>query len=450
MIEKCGVMGLYAFDPKWKMSRFIYYGLLALQHRGQETCGAVTSNGQRLFHHKSANLVDRTFTEAIIGNLQGWMGIGHTSPYAEKNEEKIQPVIASNPVKLALCYNGMVLNYRELIEESGLKAETDAQAMAELLSRELSKSDPLEAVASLSERLKGPYSFVALTEDGKMIAARDSSGLKPLVVGSFGFDYGVVASESCAIDVIGADYKADVKPGEAYLFTTYSIERKQFAKPSPKYCAFEFVYLARPDSIINEREIYQIRMEIGKVLAKNSPVGGADVVIGVPETAIPFGMAYANVTKTNLELGFVQTGRRIRSAIKPTQFERLVGVQLKLNPVRAAIRGKNVVLIDDSVVRGNTTKNVVNMMRNRIGAKEIHVRIGSPRLIAQCPFGVEVPPKDELIAAHLSDEEVSKVVGADSFHWLSLDGLVKAVGLSRESLCVGCFTGKYPSFGEEA
>lgn len=445
MYERCGVVGIHSFDETWKMSRFVYYGLLALQHRGQETCGEAIYGGS-ISTHKAPGFVDQVFTGDVIGRLPGWTGIGHVSPNPIKEESLIQPVFVKKPRQLALCYNGLVLNYKDLITEENLTAKNDAQTFAGLLSRELSSSDPLEAVATMMEKIRGPFSFVALTDDGNMIVGRDPSGLKPLVIGSFGFDYGAVASESCVLDVIGADYKSDVNPGEAYLFTPYHIERKQIKKSKPRYCAFEYVYFARPDSIINEISVYGVRMNIGKKLAEESPVNDSDVVLGVPATAIPFAMAYSNETKTPIGMGFVKTGRRIRSAIKPTQFERLVGVQLKLNPIRPSITGKRIAVIDDSVVRGTTTKNTVNLIRNRIGAKEVHVMIGSPRLIEPCPFGVEVPPKDELIAAHLDEDEVSKVVGADSFHWLSLEGLVDSIGIPKENLCLGCFTGECPRY----
>ena len=435
-----GIIGIYAFDELWKISRFVYYGLLALQHRGQETCGIATLDREGLHSYTSSGVADRVFNEETLTNLPGWAGIGHVSPQLP-SEGELQPVVVADPVKLAFCFNGKLLNADVLAKELGIIEASEAEVFAKLLSRLLTRLDPMEAAAAAMEKALGAYSFVALTERGEMIAARDPSGLKPLVIGSFGFDYGVVASESSAIDVVGAEFKADVEPGEAYVFTPYSIERRRLFKPKPRYCAFEYVYFARPDSIINERSIYEVRIKIGERLAKEHPVE-ADVVIGVPETAIPFAMAYSNVTKVPIAMGFVRTGPHVRSAIKPTQFERLVGVQLKLNPIRSAIKGKRIVLIDDSVVRGNTTKNTVTLMRNKLGVKEVHVRIGSPRLIAQCPFGVEVPSRDELIAAHLNDEEVAAVVGADSFHWLSLEGLIEAIGVCKENLCLGCFTGE--------
>ena len=436
-----GVIGIYAFDELWRVARFIYYGLLALQHRGQESCGIATFDGRGLHRHAAEGVVDRVFDEGLLASLQGWAGVGYVSP--QPGQAGLQLAVAEGPVKLTLCLNGKLLNAEQLAKELKTLNAGEVKVFAELLSRLLAKLSPMEAAEEAMRRALGPYSFIALTERGEMIAARDPSGLKPLVIGSFGFDYGVVASESSAIDVVGAELKADVEPGEAYVFTPYSIERRRLFKPKPRFCAFEYVYLARPDSIINDRSIYEVRTRIGEALASEHPVE-ADVVIGVPETAIPFAMSYSNATKIPLAMGFVRTGPHVRSAIKPTQFERLVGVQLKLNPIRSAIRGRRLVLIDDSVVRGNTTKNTVAVMRNRLGVKEVHVRIGSPRLIAQCPFGMEVPPKDELIAAHLTDEEVAAVVGADSFHWLSLKGLLEAVGDCEERLCLGCFTEAYP------
>ncbi|MEM1538397.1 MAG: amidophosphoribosyltransferase [Candidatus Nezhaarchaeales archaeon] len=441
-----GVIGLYAFDELWRMSRFTYYGLLALQHRGQESAGISTYGKNLISTRKAAGTVDKAFSEADISSLEGWASIGYVSAEPLNGPEPVQPVTVNSPIRLTLCYDGRVLN---LAGELKGRREDEASLVATMLSRELSRCNPLEAVEEVMERLIGVYSLIALTERGEMIAFRDPLGVKPMVIGSFGFDYGVIASESCAIDVVGAEFKADVKPGEAYVFTPYSIDRRQILPARPRYCSYEYVYLARPDSIVNERSIYDVRRRIGRMLAEECPVD-ADVVIGVPETAIPFAMAYSNATGIPIEMGFMRTGPHVRSAIKPTQFERLVGVQLKLNAIRSAISGKRVILIDDSVVRGNTTKNVVSTMRNRLGVKEVHVRIGSPRIIEQCPFGVEVPPKDELIAAHLTDEEVASVVGADSFHWLSIDALIKALGCSKDQLCLGCFTGEYPEIVKEA
>ncbi|MHC1586057.1 MAG: amidophosphoribosyltransferase [Candidatus Hecatellaceae archaeon] len=448
-----GIVGIYGFSNLWRMARFVYYALLALQHRGQETCGIVTYNGDgELYDYKASGLVDQVFSQPeSLDRLKGWVGIGCVTTIPEKDPARIQPALVEGPVKTALCFDGKILNVKRLLEKvKPLEPRSEAELLALLLAQKLDSGlHPIEAASQLMGEVRGVYSLIALTERGEMVAARDPLGVKPLAIGSFGFDYGVIASESCAIDVIGADFKSDVQPGEIYYFDAYSIERKQAVKPQPKYCAFEHVYLARPDSIVNELPVYDARIRIGELLAEEHPAKGADIVLGVPETAIPFAIAYAQKARLPFGLGFVQTGRRIRSAIKPTQFERLVGVQLKLNPIKAAIAGRKIVLVDDSVVRGTTTKNTVNLMRNKMGAKEVHVRVGSPRIVAQCPYGTEVPPRDELIAACLTTAEVSRVVGADSFHWLSVKGLVKALGIPRSKLCLGCFTGKYPLLEEE-
>jgi amidophosphoribosyltransferase len=247
----------------------------------------------------------------------------------------------------------------------------------------------------------------------------------------------VVSSESSALDVIGAEYSRDIKPGEVVVIDQFYIESIEHGPAPEAHCAFEFVYFSRPDSHVFGTSVHSIRKLIGETLEPHS----ADVVIGVPETAIPFAMAYANKNGIPVDLGFVRTGRPTRTAIKPTQLERMIGVQLKLNPVRNAVAGKRVVLIDDSVVRGTTMRNTVSLLRRR-GAKEVHVRIASPKLVAPCPYGVEVPTKDELIAADNTEEEIARIIGADSFSYLKVDQLKALIGLP---VCTGCMTGDYPT-----
>ena len=434
-----GIIGIFAFDELWKVSRFVYYGLLALQHRGQETTGIAIGDGRTLRIHHGKGFVDQVYNEAILDDLTGWYGIG----YVGASPDDFQPALVKHDdTRIALVLSGKLFNINKLAKKFEIKKwENQADFLAKAILIEFEKrKDFKEATAEVMKALHGGFSFIAINNMGEMIAARGALGVKPLVVGSFGFDYGVFASESCAIDVIGADLKADVNPGELYYLNQYTVEREQVLNPSPKYCAYEYVYLARPDSRINGVWIHDVRKKIGEFLAENFDID-ADVVTGIPDTAIPFALAFSNRTRIPVELGFVATGRKTRTAIKPTQFERLVGVQLKLNPIKPVFRGKKVIIIDDSVVRGTTTKNTVTLLRNRIGAKEIHVLIGSPRIVAQCPYGIEVPSKDELIAAHLTEEEVAKVVGADSFHWLSIEDFIRAVGIPREHLCLKCFGG---------
>jgi amidophosphoribosyltransferase len=268
-----GIVGIYAFDSLWRMARFTYYSLLALQHRGQESAGIVTCHEGGLSEYRGRSTVDRVFAEEKLTATRGWMSIGCVDAEV-RPEDSLQPVIVSKPLKMAFCMDGKAVNWRELASREGVASESDVFAIATLLSKYVEKRGPLEGAVRLLEDLKGGYCFVALTERGEMIAARSPSGLKPLVIGSFGFDYGVVASESCAIDVIGADYKADVFPGEVYLFTPYSIEKARAQGNDVTHCSFEYVYLARPDSYVNDVSVYEARIRIGEALAEEYPGRG--------------------------------------------------------------------------------------------------------------------------------------------------------------------------------
>jgi len=421
-----GLIGIFAFDELWSIARFIYYGLMGLQHRGQESAGITTVKDGRFYTRVCKGLVEEAFKEDALKRLLGHIGCGGVS----MDPTVSQPIIVENGGKsLALTFSGGLL-------EGGLKDFGLA------LLKELSKSDPEQAALTVMEHFKGGYSFLALTNDGRIVAGRDPMGVKPLCVGGLGFDLAVFASESSALDVVGADLSREVEPGEVMSVEMFSIKRASMGRGRHAHCSFEYVYYARPDSVMNGIHVYEVRRRIGLLLARESPVE-ADVVIGVPETAIPFAMAYSQATGIPVEMGFMRTGRSVRTAIKPTQFERLVGVQLKLNPIRAAVKGKRVVLIDDSVVRGTTLRNTVYLLRKR-GAKEVHVRIGSPAIVARCPYGTAVPPEDELIGRALKPDEIAQVIGADSFSYLSVDGLTEAIGLPKDRLCLGCFTGEYP------
>ncbi|MDI6884214.1 MAG: amidophosphoribosyltransferase [Hadesarchaea archaeon] len=435
-----GVLGLYMFDERWKIATFGRYGLLALQHRGQETAGLVTLKDD-FCQCLGRGWVDDVITQAKIKELEGHLCVGQVSPYAEG---KIQPLILEKPKKVAFALDGKITSIEGYDWNENLSYEEN---LLNALASELRKvEDTLEGVKSFFSKCKGGYSFVVLTQDRRMIAGRDPRGIKPLVLAKIGFDGSIVASETCATDTIGERMPVspaeNIEPGEIRIFTPWTAYSERMANAEKFHCGFEYVYLARPDSYINNAPIYKIRREIGRKLVEESPAD-ADIIVGVPETAIPFAMCYSNVSGIPIEKGFEQTGRRVRSAIKPTQLERLKGVQLKLNVISEAVRGKRLVLIDDSVVRGNTLANIVYLMKEK-GAKEIHVRIGSPHIIAPCPYGTEVPPADELIGKHLSEEKIAEVVGADSFHYLSLEGLVDAIGLPKRNLCLACFTGEHP------
>lgn len=397
-----GIVGILAFDEIWDVSKFIFYSLIALQHRGYLKSGIAILNEGKI-NSKSDNVPPEDLS---IEELNGWAGIGYTGTRHE------YPVVLDNG---AIVVDGIVKDHNIL--------------------REIIR-DPEKSI----ENVKEVMAFIALTKDGQIIAYRDEFGLKPLTLGGFGFDLAIVASEPTSMYVIGADYKREVNPGELVIIDKYYIENKQIKKPRKAYCTIEYIYQSRIDSKINELEIYDLRVRIGEQLAIERPID-ADTVIGVPETALPFAIGYSRRTKIPLDLGFTRTGSPIRTMLASDDFVKLVGIQLKLNPIKSAVKGKRIVLIDDSMVTGTTLKNTIFNLR-KLGAKEIHVLIGSPKLISQCPYGIEVPEEKELISANLNESEIARVLGANSIYWLSLEGLFKAIG--HKNLCLGCMTRKYP------
>ncbi|MBC7112500.1 MAG: amidophosphoribosyltransferase [Candidatus Methanomethyliales bacterium] len=427
-----GILGIYLFDERWDVYNFGVFGLMALQHRGQETVGLEVV-GKSRGKVEGEGLVDQVLAN---NKAAGHICLGAVSPYPASNGE-IQPIKLSENVSVAI--DGKILKIEGYQWDSMLSYEGNL--------RRAFKGESVEDLKEFFSRCRGGFSYIALNGKPEMVAGRGDLGVKPLVLGKMGFEGGIVASESCVMDIIGERVPIspaeNIEPGETRIFTPLSAHAERLRNCNKRaHCSFEYVYLARPDSYINEIPVYRVRRRIGEILAEEGSVE-ADVVIGVPETAIPFAMAYSNSTGIPVEKGFELTGRRVRSAMKPNQIERLKGVQLKLNVISEAVRGKRVILIDDSVVRGNTLANIVYLMKEK-GAKEIHVRIGSPHIVSHCPFGVEVPPEDELIGRHLPEDKIAEVVGADSFRYLSIEGFVEATGLKFEDLCLGCFDGNYP------
>lgn len=423
-----GIICVYPFGlerENWNIARFIYYGLLALQHRGSEVSSIVTFDKEfKVISGKGS--VNEVFNEENMKSLSGFIGAGLVSSY-----ENDAPIVITSPKQLVLLYDGMPDLDKDRREAW--------RALAEILSDEIHRvKNSLDAAFKVLNDVDGSYSFIMLTEDQEVIIARDKHGVKPLEIGSLGFDLGSVASETSALDVLGMEHVSTVKPGEIIRFDPYSIERREIIhKKETHYCSFEYLYLARPDSIINGISVYKVRERIGEILAEEKPIK-ADIVIGIPETAIPFSIGYSKVSKINVGLGFITTGHRVRTALKPTLLERLIGIQLKLNPIKDAIEGKDVILIDDSVVRGTTLRNTVWNLKRK-GANKIHVLIGSPPLCSSCPYGENIPPPDELIARYLSEEEIAEIIGADTFHFLTLEGLIKSIGLSSNMLCLSCW-----------
>lgn len=433
-----GILGIYLFDDKWNVGNFGVYGLMALQHRGQETAGLEIIGKSR------KRISGEGLVEDVLGRTgaEGHICIGAVSPYPAEAKEDIQPFPLSEGVSVVL--DGRITGIEGYSWNGSLSYEGNLRRAFAMFA---GNSDEIEVIREFFDSCRGGFAYIAVNDKREMIAGRCRLGVKPLVLGKFGFEGGIVASESCVMDVIGERVPIspaeNIDAGNAMFFTPFSARLVKGDGPCNRaYCSFEYVYLARPDSYVNDIPIYRVRKNIGRILSEESKVD-ADVVIGVPETAIPFAMAYSNETGIPVEKGFELTGRRVRSALRPDQFERLKGVQLKLNVIGEVVRGKRIVLIDDSVVRGNTLANIVYLMKEK-GAKEIHVRIGSPHIISHCPFGVEVPPEDELIGRHLSEEKIAEVIGADSFKYLSIDGLVEAIGLRRDELCLGCFNSVYP------
>ncbi|MBU7014187.1 MAG: amidophosphoribosyltransferase [Theionarchaea archaeon] len=391
-----GILGIYAFEEIWNVSRFLYYGLVAIQTRGEEVSTLAVGNDSAVAKGTADNL--------DVSPLKGYCGVAGAFT---RNEGYYFD-------------DGITVVYDGSIDVSRLVTQIKSGKEVE------------DCLADLD----GAYALLLL-KDNVMYAARDPYGIRPLCIGGIGFDMAVISSESSALDVIGAEYSRDIKPGEVVVVDQFYIDSLENKAKQKAVCAFEFVYFSRPDSQVFGKSVHTVRKLIGETLEPHD----ADAVIGVPETAIPFAMAYASKNGIPVDLGFVRTGRPTRTAIKPTQLERMIGVQLKLNPVRTAVAGKRVVLIDDSVVRGTTLRNTVSLLRRR-GAKEVHVRIASPKLIAPCPYGVEVPTKDELIAVDNTEEEISRIVGADSFSYLKVEQLTSLIGMP---VCTGCMTGEYPT-----
>lgn len=421
-----GILGIYLFDERWDVFNFGVYGLLALQHRGQEYAGLEVFGKLKRNKVAGFGLVENVLVNKVSGNVC----IGVVTPSVEDT----QPIELDDNTSLVI--DGKITKIEGYRWDYGLSYNENL--------RRAFKGDCLEEFFS---KCKGGFSYIAINNELKMVAGRGGLGIKPLSLGKMGFEGGIVASETCVMDIIGERVPIspaeNIEPGNMMIFTPLSAYMTQCEICKEKaYCSFEYVYLARPDSYINDIPIYRVRRRIGEILAEEGMID-ADVVIGVPETAIPFAMAFSNITGIPVEKGFEITGKRIRSALRPNQIERLKGIQLKLNVISEVVRGKKVILIDDSVVRGNTLANIVYLMKEK-GAKEIHVRIGSPAIVSHCPFGVEVPPEDELIGRYLSDEKIAEVIGADSFKYLSIEGLIEAIGLKEEELCLGCFNGSYP------
>jgi amidophosphoribosyltransferase len=441
--EECGLFGVWA--PGEDVSRLTYFGLFAQQHRGQESAGMAVSDGQNLLVYKELGLVSQVFDEATLGTLQGDLGIGHTrySTTGSTTWENAQPAFKTDGKRsLALGHNGNLVNTLELAERSGgaAAATTDSDLVAGILAARL-EAGLWDASLAVLPDLRGAFCFVMMDERS-VYAARDPHGLRPLSIGRLPNGY-CVASETCALDIVGATFIRDVEPGELIRFDDRGPRSARFAEsPRKALCIFEFVYLARADSRIQGATVHEVRRTLGRRLAMEAPAE-ADMVMPVPDTGHSAGQGYAEVSGIPYGEGLMKNRYVGRTFIQPSQSLRERGVKLKLNPIPDAIRGKRLVVIDDSIVRGTTTRQIVQALREA-GAAEVHTRITCPPIQWPCFYGIDMPTRHELVASDLSVEEIRRFVGADSLGYLSLDGMVAATGAPREDFCRACFDGEYP------
>jgi amidophosphoribosyltransferase len=447
--DACGVFGVWA--PDEEVAKLTFYGLYALQHRGTESAGIATSDGDRIVVFKDMGLVSQVFTESDLATLPGDLAIGHTrySTTGSSTWVNAQPTL--RPTKygtLALAHNGNLTNTGDLAEmvaqlEPPTKSEggatTDTEIMTALIGLQHEKNVEASALAVLP-LLEGAFSLVFMDER-TLYAARDRHGVRPLVIGKLERGW-VVASESAALDIVGAAFVREVEPGEFLIINEDGIRSQMWAVPEPKGCIFEYVYLARPDTSIAGQSVHATRVRIGKKLAIEAPVK-ADLVIPVPESGTPAAIGYAQESGIPYGLGLVKNSYVGRTFIQPSQTIRQLGIRLKLNPLREIIEGKRIVVVDDSIVRGNTQRAIVRMLREA-GALEIHVRISSPPVKWPCFYGIDFATRAELIASGLEVEEIRRSIGADSLGYVSAEGLIDATHVPAEKLCTACFTGQYP------
>ena len=437
MEEECGVVGIYSKSGK-SVTPLLYRALYALQHRGQDAAGFAVYSGERIVEKKGLGLVGSIFNEGDL-KIEGTIGIGHTRypTIGGCAEGDVQPSVYDG---LAVAHNGHIANYEVMKKElEGKKYKFSSTVDSEPMLYYLHSETELEsAIKKIMETAEGSYSDVAIHHD-KLLAFRDPLGLRPLVWGE-NKDFIVVASETVALDINGIEYKGDIRGGGYFLISEGKIDKVQVVERNQHHCMFEYVYFSRPDSIINGRSVHEVRSLLGEELAKESPVK-ADVVIPVPDTSRTAAIAFAKALGVDYDEGLIKNRYIGRTFIMPTQEKRREAVKFKLNPVREVIEGKIVVLVDDSIVRGTTMKEIVRLVKDA-GAKEVHVRITSPPVKAPCFYGVDIPTFKELIANNKTVEETEKYLGSDSLAYLSLGGLKKAIGIP---ICDSCLTGKYHS-----
>ena len=452
--DACGVFGVWA--PGEEVAKLAFYGLYALQHRGQESAGIAVSDGHNTTVFKDMGLVSQVFTEAALESLQGYLAIGHTrySTTGSSCWENAQPTFRATATgHLSLAHNGNLTNTHELAERLKVIQSDSSEFFADLGRGATSDTDILTGLlaahpdntmeaAALDElpKVRGAFSLVFM-DDQTLYGARDPQGIRPLVLGRLERGW-VIASETAALDIVGASFVREIEPGELIAIDEHGLRSSRFAPAEPKGCLFEYVYLARPDTTIAGKPVHAARVEVGRRLASKDPVE-ADIVIPVPESGTPAAVGYAQASGIPFAQGLVKNAYVGRTFIQPSQTIRQLGIRLKLNPLREVIEGKRIVVVDDSIVRGNTQRAIVKMLREA-GAAEVHVRISSPPVQWPCFYGIDFASKAELIANGLTVDEIRRSIGADSLAYVELDELISATGIARDRLCRACFDGVYP------
>ena len=448
--EECGVFGVYNIDGSADAARMIYYGLFALQHRGQQSCGIAVNNDGETSYHKDNGLVPDVFNDDILNNLSGTMGIGHVrySMSDQAQRQNAQPLVSYyKKGTMAIALNGSIVNSKELrteFENNGLIFQTtsDVEVVACVIARERIKSHAIEtAIANAMKYLKGSYSLL-LMSPRKLIAARDPWGIRPLVMGITDQSY-IFASETCGLDAVDADFLLELAPGEIICIDKDGVRsNKEHCTGNHNICVFEYIYFARPDSVIEKVGVFDARKIAGRCLARRHAVE-ADVVIAVPDSGIDAAIGYAEESGIPYNVGIIKNRYIGRTFIQPAQAQRVRAVKIKLNVLKETVRGKRVIMVDDSIVRGTTSQRIVQMVRDA-GATEVHLRVGAPPFLYPCFFGTDIPSQDSLIAVHNSNEEICRQIGADTLGFLGIDDLPAMFGDNKCGFCDACFTGNYP------
>ncbi|MFX1449908.1 MAG: amidophosphoribosyltransferase [Promethearchaeota archaeon] len=453
--ESCGIIGIYSNNPNRHVSKQIYDGLLSLQHRGQESAGIFTSVANRITGYKNLGLVNQVFSERILMGLFGSVAIGHVryGTVGSSNLECAQPFLFeshSNGHNFSLAFNGTLTNFitlKKKYREMGhiFSTSTDTEVIAHIIAKNLIKTDNnfFKALELSMQELDGSYSLVLLNEKNELYGLKDPLGFKPLALGRVpDQDLEVIASESIAIDTLEGDFIRNLEPGEIIKIDNSGVISKQVYKlPNHAFCMFEFVYFARPDSIFYDRTVYEVREKLGKILARDYPID-ADIIVPVPDSGRTAASGYSIESGIPLREGLIKNRYIHRTFIMPGQNYRDLAVRYKLNPIRTLIEGKDLVLVDDSIVRGTTTKRIVKMLKS-FGANKVHVRISCPPIINSCYMGIDFPTTSELIAPSKTIEQIRQFIEADSLYYQTIDGLLEAIGLPETELCTACLTGKY-------